>query len=320
MEKRKPNMLLTIALAALVLAALICLIVFLSTRGAKKSSGSSSSSSGSMSSEPTDIEQNDTEAPNESEVPTDTQPPIEHEYDEAALKAALDDCLDGLDSTWQVVVIDLADGTKVESARHSKQTDLMTAADLTKLFLMASAYDQVNQGNLTEDQITDYVTKMIRDDNAGAANDLTKLIGGGDAVAGRAAVNAYAATIGCTHVEYNRLFGESGTQNYVNAEDCAELLRLIGTGACVSAEASEKMMAMLTGTEGSRIPGGVPEGTTVAHLNANITGTCCADVGIVQGKNRSYVLAIICNKPYSNEGSTKKCVEITKLVHSYLGE
>ena len=86
---------------------------------------------------------------------------------------------------------------------------------------------------------------MIQEDQDSASNELTKLLGGGDAAAGRAAVNEFAKSIGCEHVEFNRLFGETGTQNYVTASDCATLLQLIASGSCVSAEASQKMVQLM---------------------------------------------------------------------------
>ena len=98
------------------------------------------------------------------------------------------------------------------------------------------------------------------------------------------------------------------------------LRALIARGECVSADASNKMQQLMTGVAGERIPAGAPEGASVAHLNANITGSCCADAGIVTTDNGEFVIVIVCNKPVTNEGSTKKCVELTKLVsEQYVG-
>lgn len=317
MDKRKPNVLLTVSLVMLVVAALICMIVFLSTRN-RKTSGGDSQISDDITIDSGESGQEGSEATSDTENTDVPQTPAEHDYDEVKLKGDLDDCLDGLDSTWQVVVIDLADGTKVGSYANCTQVKTLTAGDLTKLFVMAAAYDQVSQEKLTEDQITDLVSRMIREGSTQAANDLTKLIGGGDAASGRAAVNAFAASIGCAHVEFNSLFGESGSKNMITADDCAELMRQIGTGTCVSADASAKMLEVLTGLPGDQIPAGVPEGTTVAHLNANTSQACCSDVGIVMTGKRMFALAIICDKPFNNDRASAKCVGITEIVCNHL--
>ena len=313
MENRKPNVLLTVALVLMVLAALVCLIVFLSTGGSNPNPDIPDASDPPLDSDSGDSDPQETESEPASD-PTEPETPT---FNSEGLQADLDDCLDGLTSSWQVTVIDLASGTTVNSTVNCKEDEKMVAADLTKLFIMATAYDQVNAGTLTETQIDSYLTQMIRDDNAEAGNSLTRLLGSGSADDGRAAVTDFALSIGCSSFEFNRLFGESGTQNYVSSSDCATLLRLIAQGLCVSDDASLKMMMLLTGTEGARIPGGVPEDANVAHLNANITGTCCADVGIVSLGTQEFVIAIVCNNPFTNEGATSKCVEITKLVCSY---
>ena len=320
MEKRKPNILLTVSLVLIVLAAIVCLIVFLSTRGqeSKPNNPSLESSTPAESNEPGETTPSEsgetteaTDDTSESELPPSA-------IDLASLKAELDDCLSGLTSIWQVTIVDPSSGESVSSCINCKQTEMMVAADLPKLFIMATVYQQIESGVLNENDVSSDLNKMIREDSTEAANALTKLLGGGSGADGRKAVNEYAASIGCDHVEFNRLFGESGTQNYVTSGDCATLLTLIAQGKCVSSDASNKMLTLLTGTPGERIPGGVPEGATVAHLNANITGTCCADAGIVFTDAGEVVISIVCNSPYTDEGSTKKCVEITKRVCKYL--
>ena len=38
----------------------------------------------------------------------------------------------------------------------------------------------------------------------------------------------------------------------------------------------------------------------------------------VTTNNGEFVIVIICNNPFTNEGSTKKCVELTQIVTDYL--
>lgn len=309
MNRRKPNILMTIALVLMVAAVAVCLIVFLSSRGKEPAPVETQPVLETQPTEPVETEPVD-------ETPEATEPeqPAISSFDAEALQAALDDSLDGLTSTWQVAVVDVAGNTTLTSRINCTDEELMVAADLPELFIMATVYQHLNEGTLTEDAVSTLLNEMIREDKDSASNELTKLLGGGDGATGRAAVNDFAKSIGCEHVEFNRLFGEEGTQNYVTASDCAKLLALIARGECVSADASNKMQQLMTGVEGERIPAGAPAGASVAHLNANITGSCCADAGIVTTDNGEFVIVIICNKPVTNEGSTKKCVELTQLV------
>ena len=308
MEKRKPNTLLTVTLVLLLLAVLVCLIVFISSRGSKKSTPAASVSADTGHMETPTLAP--TQPDDVTEAPETTPPPS---YDAAALQSSLDERLEGLGAEWQVVLIDLADGKQFESCVNCNQDTTMVAADLTKLFLMAATYDRASAGKIKEEQVTGLINRMIRDDSADAANELTKLLGGGEGSEGRKIVNDYALSIGCAHTEFNRLFGESGTQNYTTARDCATLLKMIAEGSCVSADASAKMQEILTGTEGERIPAGVPAGTKVVHLNANITDVSSADAGIVYSDSHNFVLAIICNDPITPGGTNERCVQLTQI-------
>lgn len=314
MNRRKPNILMTIALVLMVLAVVVCLVVFLTSRGNKETPAETEPVT---EAQPTE-EPTEPSEPEETDFPVDTTPEApQSSFDKDALQAELDDSLDGVTSTWQVVVVDVATGETVVSNANCTEEELMVAADLPELFIMATVYQQIEAGTLVEDDVKTLLHEMIREDKDSASNELTKLLGGGDGAQGREAVNAFAKAIGCEHFEFNRLFGEEGTQNFVTAADCATLLMRIAKGECVSADASAKMQELLTGTPGERIPGGAPAGASVAHLNANITGSCCADAGIVTTDNGEFVIVIICNKPVTNEGSTKKCVELTELVSAH---
>ena len=129
MEKRKPNILVTIALVLLVLAAIVCVVVFLSSLGGNKtpSVDNKTPSDAQLSSSEAET---DTQAPapgetGENETPAAPSQPI---FDADKLQAELDDSLDGLTSSWQVTVIDVASGTVVNSVVNCKDEELMVAA------------------------------------------------------------------------------------------------------------------------------------------------------------------------------------------------
>ena len=222
--------------------------------------------------------------------------------------------------------------------------ELFETASTIKTFLLAALFDRVARGEASlTDELTyredEYVSGsgVIRDlafgsrmpvynlavlmitvsDNA-SANTLTGLLGGGDAAAGMAAVNAWAASAGYAGVEFNRLMlDNNGLQNYVTAESCAAILRDIYRGRCVSEEASGKMLELLKDQQvNDRIPAGVPAGTASAHKTGNLAGLCVADVGIVFTEGGDFLLCAICNRPYTDAGATAEIAKLAGMAYA----
>ena len=195
----------------------------------------------------------------------------------------------------------------------------MVSASLIKLFIMGAVYDAENSGKLTPGAQESALFQMITVSDNASANDLTKLLGEGDEASGRSAVEVFARSIGCDSVQYNRLMlVENGTQNYVSAEDCATLLRMIYTGQCVSQDASKSMLDHLLAQQvNDRIPQGLSSDVKVAHKTGDLLGICCADVGIVFAPHGDYLLCIICNNQSDQQSAIQACVSITRAVDAY---
>ena len=209
--------------------------------------------------------------------------------EDAALAEALREQLQGSSDKWDIWAERLQEGTYAHVQENiDPDAPQMVSASLIKLFIMGAVYDAERSGTLTPGAQEDAICQMISVSDNAAANELTCLLGGGSEADGRAAVERFAASIDCTAVRYNRLMlVENGTQNYVNAEDCAAFLRLVYNRQCVSQEASEQMLAHLLAQQvNDRIPQGLPEGTQCAHKTGDLLGLCCADVGIVFTRRR----------------------------------
>lgn len=239
---------------------------------------------------------------------------------DAALQALLDEELSGLSSSWDVYAESLDSGAWASAQINHTAGEGMVSASLIKLFIMGAVYDQVNRGILRADSVYSDVYAMITVSDNSASNRLTRLLGNGDAAAGMAAVNAYAASLGCEAVSLNRLMLENnGLENYVTAADCARILRAIYEGTCVSAEYSAIMLDMLKAqTVNNRIPQGLSGGATAAHKTGDLSGLSCGDVGIVFSDAGDYLLCVICNNPYTDGGAASKIVDITRSVHQYM--
>lgn len=227
--------------------------------------------------------------------------------------------LDRLDSRWDVWIEDLDSGDYAHCTRNLEDGDAMVSASLIKLFIMGAVYDQIEAGVLSEDDVWDRLYYMITISDNESANSLTRLLGGGDAAAGMEAVNAWAASIGCTDVRHQRLMLQNnGLENYVTAEACANMLRLLYTESCVSPYASQRMLQLLRDQQvNDRIPVGLPDTATAAHKTGNLSGLCVADVGIVFSPDGDYLLCAICNNAVSDQAATEEIVKITELASEY---
>ena len=238
-----------------------------------------------------------------------------------ALGALLQAELDRLDSEWDLWVEDLSGGGSVHCTRNIEDGQAMVSASLIKLFIMGAVYERIGQGGIAEESVWSDLYAMITVSDNTAANTLTRLLGGGDAEAGMRAVTDWAASIGCKGVRHNRLMlAESTLENYVTAEDCARVLRMIYRGECVSGECSGRMLALLRDQQvNDRIPAGLPEGgkASAAHKTGNLYALCVADVGVVFSPGGDYILCAICNHPVSDTGAAEEIAKLSGLVFGH---
>lgn len=250
------------------------------------------------------------------------QLPSDDLTEDAALAAVLREQIQDSGYKWDIWAERLYTGAYAHVQKNvDKSAPQMVSASLIKLFIMGAVYDAEHSGKLTPSAQESALFQMITISDNTSANDLTKLLGDGDEAAGRSAVEAFARSIGCDSVQYNRLMlVENGTQNYVSARDCAVLLRMIYTGQCVSQDASERMLELLLGQQvNDRIPQGLSSDVKVAHKTGDLLGICCADVGIVFAPQGDYLLCIICNSQSDQQAAIQTCVSITRAADAYFG-
>jgi len=249
------------------------------------------------------------------EEPKPEEQPEELPAEPEELQGILDAFCQGQEGEWDICVFSLEEDRLLASVQADEP---MVSASVIKLFIMAAVYDQVEQGGLSHDSVLQHIRYMITVSDNYSANQLVSKLGGGDTAAGMAAVNAFAASIGCTDSVQNRLMlDNNGLQNYTTAADCVKLLKMIYDGTCVSAEWSAEMLQILKEqTIVSRIPAGLPQGTVCANKTGDLAGLCCADVGIVFAPKGDYILCVICND-YRSE-PTPEIADLSRQVYEYL--
>lgn len=258
----------------------------------------------------------DSALPAEPEAPN----PRQGAYD--ALRTEIDECLRPLDGVWAVYVEDLRSGAVITGDKDSSFDEPLASASIIKIFVLATAYQQIEDGVLQEDQIYADLYNMITLSDNYATNRLVKLLGGGDAAGGMAKINAYAASVGCTATQMNRLMLDmNGLENYTSVTDCATLLKLIDARECISAYASEKMLEMLLDHQFyDYVPDCIPEDTRIACKGGDISHVCHGHVGIVYLTDGAYVFGIICNDTDRDRQAEDAILEIAALIYTRLTE
>ena len=206
---------------------------------------------------------------------------------------------------WDIYYESLSDGSYAAAQSGHGAEPRSISASVIKLFVMGAVYDAVEQGTLSHDSVYPNLRLMITVSDNDACNTLVLQLGGGDRDAGIRAVNRFAQSIGCNDTEMTRLMREeTGTENYVTARDCATILRLIYTDACVSPDASLEMRTLLLGqTRNNRLPANLPSGTAVAHKTGELPNLSCCDVGIIYSPGGDYILCVL-NNHSQNDGQT----------------
>lgn len=198
---------------------------------------------------------------------------------------------------WDIYLEDLRTGEVFIS--NSVAPGSGVSASLIKLFIMGAVYSRIAEGTFDYSTVYPLLFDMITVSSNDAANELTRMLGGGSETDGMAAVNAFADSIGCTSSRMNRLMlVDNGLQNYTSSADCARFLRMLYSGICISPDYSAEMLNILRAQQvNDRIPAGLPAGTPVAHKTGDLSGIVFGDTGIVFSPKGDYVLCIMCENP-----------------------
>lgn len=192
----------------------------------------------------------------------------------------------------------------------------MQSASLIKLFIMATAYDEKNQGTEKGNRINESDIKIMieRSDND-ATNRIIDILGFDT-------INNYINNHGYSSTQLNRKMLEdtANGDNYTSVGDVAKILEEIYNNQCVSAEYSQKMLSYLKGqTVQTKIPQGVPDGVVVANKTGELPGTVQNDAAIVYKDETPYILVVMSSDISSDNEAINNIVEISSVVYENIG-
>jgi len=224
--------------------------------------------------------------------------------------------------TWSVYVKNLETGDVL-----NLNDTAMYPASTIKVFVMASLYNEIKAGRLTETStITSLLNSMITVSSNEAYNALVRKqsSSGTSFLSGAAVVNKYLSANGYTSTRVHHTlhpasssYTGDGSRNTSSAKDCGVLLEKIYNGTCVSKAYSKKMLNLLLAQQRrTKIPAGVPSGVKAANKTGE-TSTTQHDIAIVYGEKTDYVICVF-SSGCSEYTAVTGIRAISKTVYDYL--
>ena len=237
------------------------------------------------------------------------------------LKTKLKNYIDGIDNgTYAVSVRNLDSSSELVNINNNK----VKSEGLIKLYIMATAYNEVKKGSVKEEDVSGDIERMITADNNTAANSVLKTIGKGDSQKGIDLVNKYLKDNDYTKTnlegELAQAPGDTPNDKTVTSVgNASKILNNIFNGWCVSRDYSDKMMNLLKNQLNiEMIPSIITEGET-----ANKTGEqsgVVQDAAIISTENANYSVVVSASDIVDVEEAKTKIKEIATMVNNYFIE
>ncbi|MCD7736195.1 MAG: serine hydrolase [Lachnospiraceae bacterium] len=240
----------------------------------------------------------------------------------SGLKNTLSSMVNRYGGTWSVYVKNLETGDIL-----SLNDVAMYPASTIKVFVMASAYNEIAAGRLKEtSRITSLLQSMITVSSNEAYNELVRVqsSSGSSFISGASVVNNYLKNNGYSSTGVHHTLHPSsssstsdGSRNVSSAKDCGVLLEKIYRGTCVSKAYSKKMLNLLLAQQRrSKIPAGIPSGIRVANKTGETSATQ-HDIAIVYGAKTDYVICVF-STGCSEYTAVSGIKAISSTVYNYL--
>lgn len=200
-------------------------------------------------------------------------------------------------NTWAVYVKDLTTG---ESVGINSQKQVLSAS-IIKIFIAGAYYQALNEERFADDYQQQLSDMIIYSDNT-ATNTLIDLIG-------MDYINQFIRNQGFSEkTQLNRKMLEDGTENYVTAKDCGDVLERIYNRTYVSEEASEQIWNYLEQQDSrNKIPAGITDeaaviGNKTGEIGGNAQGSfVIGDVALIYGSHADMIICVIENGSYTED-------------------
>lgn len=221
------------------------------------------------------------------------------------------------DGRWSVYAKNLKTQTEKTKINSNYQ---MQSASLIKLFVMATAYQEMEQNNVSIDK--GLIEIMITKSDNDATNTIITTLGNGNAEQGMNKINSYAQEHGYEQTEIHRLMLHAAVNgdNYTSTSDVAKILEEIYNGKCVSKTASDEMLGYLKAqTRTTKIPAGVPDNVVTANKTGELSDVE-NDAAIVYKEGAPYILVVMSSGLSDTAKARSNIVQISKIVYEQIDQ
>ncbi len=264
-------------------------------------------------------------------TPTPTLQASEKQQNTGSLEKVILNSLGGADGTYGIAVINLRNSETSYINGHRS----FGAASLYKLWVMVTAYRQIQAGTLSKDDIlsedvsllneifsvdkqfeiaTGTVTLTVRD----ALKEMITVSDNYSALllsekVGFSAVSSFLSEYGFDESSMGALGGSPSTTAY----DTALFFEKLYRGELANEQYSHEMLGLLKSQQlNDEIPKYLPSNVVVAH-KTGIIDNFLHDAGIVYAPKGDYIIAIL-SESASSEDLSGKIAELSKAVYDYL--
>jgi len=218
--------------------------------------------------------------------------------------------------TWGVYAKNLTSNSVKVNINNQK----LQSASLIKLFIMATAFEEIEKGTLEKSQVIDDIRVMINRSDNDATNRMIDKLANTSGLSGFDKINNYLVTHGYNATEIHRKMLASPTNgdNYTSVVDVGNLLESMYRGTCVSKDASQEMIEILKSqTLTSKIPAGVPSGVETANKTGELSNVE-NDAAIVYKESSHYILVVMSNNVNDTAAARNNIKEISSKVYNMM--
>lgn len=247
------------------------------------------------------------------------------------LKQTIEKSLEGTNGRYSVVIKNLKTG--VSYYRNEKQ--VYDSGSLYKLWVMGEAFEQINQGIISEDE---ELSKSIESLNNSFQIDpeLAEQSSGTITLTVSQALNQmitishnYAALLLAEKLKLSQVakylkdkgfveskVGTEGESPKTTAVEIAQFYEKLYKGELADPTSTQKMLDLLKNQKlKNKLPAKLPEGVQIAHKTGEI-GWFTHDGGIVYSSNGDYIIVVL-SESDSPKGAEERIAELSKAVYDF---
>lgn len=257
-----------------------------------------------------------------------SQLPIKKQYDNSGLENAVKSALEGSRGIYGVALKNLKTGQTYYRDEHKA----FDAASLYKVWIMATAFQQIADGKVKSDQILSQDVAVLND-KFKIASDAAELSEGRvsykveDALKQMITISHnYAALLLSEKVRLANVksflaafgFSESavGIPPKTTARDTALFFEKLYKGEIGNTESTQEMLELLKGQRlNNKIPKYLPKNVVTAHKTGEF-GSFTHDAGIIYTPKGDYVIAVL-SESNSPNGAEERIAQVSRAVYEY---